>query len=104
MMGVPVVTLRWPTVPGRLSASILGTLGLEEWIAETPQQYVEIALKNAQNLPSLAALRMRLRQMLTASVIGDNVSYVARVEEEYRRLWLEWCDRQRISAAPAQVP
>ena len=48
MMGVPAVTLRWPTLVGRLSASILTTLGLSDWIAETPEQYVEIARQKAQ--------------------------------------------------------
>ena len=40
MMGVPVITLRWPTVVGRLSASIMTTLGLTDWIAETQEEYV----------------------------------------------------------------
>lgn len=57
MMGVPVVTLRWPTTAGRVSASILTALGLTGWVAETPEQYVEIAIQKAQDLPALAELR-----------------------------------------------
>jgi len=91
MMGVPAVTLRWPTLVGRLSASILTTLGLTDWIAQTPEQYVEIAWQKAQNLTTLADLRQRLRPLFSASVIGDGQAYVKAVEQEYRQLWQKWC-------------
>ena len=94
MMGVPVVTLRWPTLVGRLSASILTTLKLTDWIAETPEQYVEIAVNKARGLESLTELRQQLRALLTSSIIGDTKAYVAEVEREYRTLWREWCDLQ----------
>jgi predicted O-linked N-acetylglucosamine transferase (SPINDLY family) len=94
MMGVPVVTLRWPTLVGRLSASILTTLGLADWIAETPEQYVEIAIQKAQALPALAALRKELRGIFASSIIGDSHAYVKAVEQQYRQLWREWCARQ----------
>ena len=95
MMGVPVITLRWPTLVGRLSASILTTLGLTDWIAETAEQYVEIAVQKAQDLTALADLRQRLRPIFTSSIIGDADAYVRAVEQEYRTLWREWCERQK---------
>ncbi len=91
MMGVPVMTLRWPTIAGRLSASIMTTLGLTDWIAETPKEYVELAAKKATDLQSLATLRQQLRGIFTASVIGDQAAYARAVEQEYRQLWREWC-------------
>jgi len=93
LMGVPVVTLRWPTLSGRTSASILTTLGLPDWIAETPEQYVEIAVRKAQGIPALAELRSQLRPRFMSSVIGDADAYARVVEQEYRQLWREWCDR-----------
>lgn len=94
MMGVPVVTLRWGTLPGRVSASILTTLGLTDWIAESPQHYVEIARQKAHDLAPLAELRHQLRTRLMSSVIGDANTYARAVENEYRQLWREWCGRQ----------
>ncbi len=93
MMGVPVMTLRWPTIAGRLSASIMTTLGLTDWIAETPKEYVELAAKKATDLQSLATLRQQQRGIFTASVIGDQAAYARAVEQEYRQLWREWCAR-----------
>ncbi|MFA6310852.1 MAG: tetratricopeptide repeat protein [Sterolibacterium sp.] len=95
MMGVPVVTLRWPTVVGRLSASILTTLGLTDWIAETPDAYVSLARQKAEDLVALADLRQRLRPLFGASVIGDPAAYVVAVEQEYRTLWRRWCTRDQ---------
>jgi len=94
MMGVPLVTLRGTTLGARGSASFLSTLGLSDWIAETPQQYIEIAMQMAQDLPALAALRKALRGIFTSSIIGDSQAYVKAVEREYRQLWREWCARQ----------
>src|SRR5208337_1637236 len=91
MMGVPLITLRWPTVVGRLSASIMTTLGLTDWIAESPEQYVQIAIQKAGDLQSLAAIRQRLRGIFTSSILGDQIAYTRAVEKEYRQLWREWC-------------
>ncbi|MEI7455488.1 MAG: tetratricopeptide repeat protein [Nitrosomonadales bacterium] len=91
MMGVPVVTLCWPTLTGRISASIMTTLALPEWIAQTERQYIDIALDFAANLPRLSKLRQQLRRVLCASVIGNQDAYVAAVEQQYRALWREWC-------------
>ncbi len=91
MMGVPVVTLRWPTIAGRISASIMTQLGLTDWIAESVPQYVELAIQKATEVPSLAALRSALPGIWANSVIGDQARYVGCVEREYRLLWREWC-------------
>ena len=93
MMGVPVITLRWPTLTGRVSTSIMTALGLSDWVAESPQQYVDLAVQKAGDLQSLAALRQALRGIFASSVIGDQVAYVRAVEREYRELWQQWCDR-----------
>jgi predicted O-linked N-acetylglucosamine transferase (SPINDLY family) len=94
IMGVPQITLRWPTTAGRVSASIMTTLGLTDWITETQEEYVKLAIQKANDLHSLADLRQRLRSIFNASVIGDQVAYTRVVEKEYRLLWQEWCARR----------
>ena len=96
MMGVPLITLRWPTLTGRVSASIMTTLGLTDWIADTPEQYVDLAVRKAGDLQALAALRQALRGIFAASVIGDQLAYVRETEREYRKLWQEWCTRNPV--------
>ncbi len=95
MMGVPMVSLCWPTTSGRVSASILTALGLTDWIARTEQEYEQLAIKKAMDLQSLSALRCELRNIFNLSVIGDQLAYTRSVEREYRSLWREWCEKNR---------
>jgi len=94
VMGVPTITLRWPTIAGRISASIMTTLGQPDWIAENLEEYVGLAIQKAADLQSLAALRRGLRIIFAASVLGDQAAYARAVEREYRQLWQEWCARR----------
>ena len=97
-MGVPVVTLTWPTLVGRLSTSFLTTLGMTDWIAATPEEYVDIAVRKARDLPALDALRQSLRRKMGSSIIGDAKAYASIVEQEYRQLWREWCARAKSAS------
>ena len=99
MMGVPVVTLAWPTIVGRTSASALSAVGLMDWIAQTEDEYVAIAVAKAQDVEQLRHLRETLRTRLLQSVVGNPKIYVAAVENTYRRLWTRWCDAVQASSA-----
>lgn len=98
MMGVPVVTLKWPTIPGRISASVLSSLGLQDWIAASVEDYVRIAAEKAGDLAALVDLRMQLRGRIASSPLGDLKAYVHVVEQEYRVLWQRWCQGRQQKA------
>src|SRR6185436_6898849 len=74
-MGVPIVTLLGKTPPSRFTPSILGQLGMAEWVASNDEQYVRIALEAGRDLPRLAALRASLRERLRRSAYGNPESY-----------------------------
>jgi protein O-GlcNAc transferase len=90
-MGVPTVTLLGEHISGRVSASILTALGLADWIAERPEEYVALAQRHAADVATLAALRSALRARMAASAICDNVAYCRAVEAAYRTIWRRWC-------------
>ena len=56
-MGVPVVTWPGETFASRHALSYLSTIGLTETIAGSREEYVEIAVRLASDLPRLAAIR-----------------------------------------------
>jgi predicted O-linked N-acetylglucosamine transferase (SPINDLY family) len=91
LMGVPVVTLLGERMPGRLSASLLGSVGLSDLVAQTTEQYVEIATALAGNLDRLVQIRTTLRERLLSSPLGDRHRYARAVEDAYRTLWRRWC-------------
>ena len=90
-MGVPVITLAGRTAVGRGGVSILSNLGLPELIAQTPEQYVAIAVDGPAIRTRLAALRAGLRQRMQASPLMDGKQYAADVEAAFRRMWQTWC-------------
>ena len=92
MMGVPVVTYRWPSVVGRLSASILTTLGMQDWITDSEDEYVEMATAIGNGM-RLDVLRSELRGKMENSIICQP-GYERAVENEYRQLWQTWCSTQ----------
>jgi protein O-GlcNAc transferase len=90
-MGVPVVTLAGKAHAGRVGLSLLTQVGLTEWIAETPQQYLSIAAEMAKDVTSLAALRAGLRERMAGSSLCDEQSFTRKLEEAYRQMWRTWC-------------
>ncbi len=66
-MGVPVITFPGKTFASRYSLSHLSNIGLTETIARNLDEYVELALSLAGDLPRLAALRAGLRERVAAS-------------------------------------
>ncbi len=89
-MGVPMVTWRGTRRCGRLVASALAALGRTEWIAETHEQYVELAVQLAERRGELPTLRASLRDEMARSALCDAVGFTRRLEQAYRQMWLHW--------------
>ena len=90
-MGVPVVTLAGGRHCSRMVASVLASLGLDELIARTPEEYVKIAGDLAGNLRRLAELRSTLRERMQSSPLTDAPRFARNVERAYRGIWRAWC-------------
>jgi predicted O-linked N-acetylglucosamine transferase (SPINDLY family) len=91
-MGVPVITLRGKRHAGRMVSSVLTQLGLQDLIAETPEQYLEIAVKLANDLDHLATLRTGLRERMKNSPLCDCKGFTRSLEVAYRQMWRKWCE------------
>jgi len=90
-MGVPVITLVGKTVVARAGVSQLTNLGLNEFIAQTPEQYVQIAAELAGNLTRLSELRSSLRDRMKKSPLMDAPRFARNIEAAYREMWRRWC-------------
>jgi predicted O-linked N-acetylglucosamine transferase (SPINDLY family) len=87
-MGVPVVTLAGDRHASRVGVSLLHAAGVPEWIADSPERYVEIAAGLAHDPAGLAARRAGQRERVAASVLCDQATFAARFEDALRRAWL----------------
>ena len=99
--GVPVVTLAGDTPVARAGLSLLTNLGLPELVAETPDQFVSIAVALAGDLPRLAELRATLRDRLRAAPLSDAPRFARVVEAAYREIWRRWCHHRAETSAVA---
>jgi protein O-GlcNAc transferase len=91
-MGVAVVTLRGERHAGRVGASLLSQIGLTDLIANSVEEYVEIALSLAGNPGRLDDLRRSLRPRLLASPLCDGHAFARKIEAAYRNMWQQWCE------------
>jgi glycosyltransferase involved in cell wall biosynthesis len=85
-MGVPVVTLKGDRFGSRYGASLVTAGGCPEFVAESPEEYVEIAARLAGDLPRLRQLRQNLRQMSIDHGLGDSTLFARRLENAYREM------------------
>lgn len=92
-MGTPVVALCGQTHAGRVGASILRTVGLPELIADSPEQFVQIAAELAKDRERLENLQQRLAQHTRSSPLCDGPGMASRFERVVRMMWQEWCGR-----------
>jgi protein O-GlcNAc transferase len=91
-MGVPVVTLRGDRHAGRVGASLLTQIGLRDFIANSVEEYVEIALALACNPRRLEELRRALRPRMAASLLCDGRAFARKIEGAFRTMWQHWCN------------
>lgn len=82
-MGVPVITLRGSHYVSRMSTAVLAGAQLDDWIADSVDDYLFKAKKAAQQLAFLRQNRHQLRQQLQHSPLGDPVGLMKALEEAF---------------------
>ena len=90
-MGVPVVTCPGETFAGRHSLSHLSNVGLTETVAADHRDYVERAVRIAQDLPHLAGLRAGLRDRMARSPLCDGERFAGHFMTLLRDVWRKQC-------------
>lgn len=86
-MGVPTVTLAGGTLLSRQGASLLTATGLPDWIADSPADYVDKAVRFARDGTALAQLRQRLRPMAQASPLFDRAAFASNFGAAMQDIW-----------------
>ncbi len=86
-MGVPTLTLAGDTLIARQGASMLHAAGLENWVVNSAEQYVQHALHLAKDTQQLAKLRAHLRQQVQKSALMDGRRFAQQMEIALRNMW-----------------
>jgi len=94
-MGVPVLTLTGDRFLSRQGVGLLMNVGLPQWVAVSPDDYVARAALHAKDLNRLAELRAGLRKQALESPIFDTRRFAHHFEIALREMWRRWCHQQR---------
>jgi protein O-GlcNAc transferase len=89
-MGVPVVTLRQGHHRGRVGTSLLSRAGLDECVADSPEDYIAIAAGLAEEYSRRADYRENLRNNMAPLCDAD--VFARDMEAAYRSMWVDWCE------------
>lgn len=86
-MGVPLVAMSGDGPAGGVSTGTLGSLFLHDLVAQSDEDYVEIALRLAESRDRLRELRATLRDTFRQSVNRWESAFVLELERAYRVWW-----------------
>ncbi|MCC6471436.1 MAG: tetratricopeptide repeat protein [Alphaproteobacteria bacterium] len=85
--GLPVVALKGRHFASRVSASLLGAIGLAELVADDAQGYERLAVALAQDSTRLATLRATLAANRRTAPLFDTPLFARSLERAYRTMW-----------------
>jgi protein O-GlcNAc transferase len=89
-MGVPVVTLVGERAVSRAGFCQSSNLGLQELLAFSADEFVDVAVKLANDWQSLGALRASLRSRMEQSPLMNGARFASNMESAYRLMWTRW--------------
>jgi predicted O-linked N-acetylglucosamine transferase (SPINDLY family) len=88
--GLPLLTCRSTTFPGRVAASLLSAAGLPELITENLADYERLALQLAGDAAMLTGLKQKLADNRLSCPLFDTDLFRKHLESAYATMWQAW--------------
>lgn len=85
--GLPLLTLRGTTFPGRVAESLLHAVGLPELVAPSLADYEALAIALANDPVRLRALRERLAANRVSAPLFDTARFTRQLDAAYAGMW-----------------
>jgi len=98
-MGVPLLTQIGSTFAGRVAASLLATLGLDELVVGSTQQYEDLAVALAATPERFSVIKGRLRDAVERSPLYDSALFTRQLERLYEAMH----ERCRLGLPPEHI-
>ena len=102
-MSVPVVSLSGERYMSRIGTSLISNVGHPEWVTDSPERYLEIAIDLASDVSRLNEIRLKLREEVEHSPVMDEVGFARRMEKAYRQVWTQWCETKSQASGNPQA-
>jgi protein O-GlcNAc transferase len=85
--GLPLLTCKGDSFAGRVGASLLGAVGLEELVTQSLDEYEALALALANDPARLKALREKLGRNIANAPLFDLDRFRCKLEAAYFAMW-----------------
>lgn len=92
-MGVPLVAVEGDWMGGRMSSTILRSLGKAEWVAQGEDEYVDIVARLARDVAGRTSLRRTQRALMAASPLCDADAMARTLEDAFEQMFDRWQER-----------
>lgn len=96
-MGVPTVTLEGSSHRSRVSASILNALGLNKFITNTEEDYINRIEELSADITGLSQVRQNLRSLLENSLLMNEKHFIGQLEGFYKEAFEAYPEKIRVS-------
>jgi glycosyltransferase involved in cell wall biosynthesis len=83
-MSTPMITLAGSTYVSRVGVSLLTNLGLEKYIANTTEEYIDKTVKLARNTSELKLLHQSIRLKMINSELFDSRKFTINIENGFK--------------------
>lgn len=94
-MGVPVIVKEGQNFVSRMGASFMRSANMPQWVAQSDEAYVDIAIRMASDRPALLQLKAGMRQHLQSLPAWNIDTYVADMQSALRLMWVDFCDNTK---------
>jgi predicted O-linked N-acetylglucosamine transferase (SPINDLY family) len=88
--GVPLLTCRGATFPGRVAASLLNAVQMPELITDRLEDYERSAMDLATDPNRMRVLREKLARNRILAPLFDTQRFCRHIESAYRTMWQKW--------------
>ena len=91
-MNSPIITMAGTNYVSRVGVSLLSNMGLEKYIATTPEEYVTKVVELARNEKELKELHQTLRIRMKNCDLANSISFTKHIEEAYEDMIKKYCE------------
>ena len=101
--GVPLVTAKGTTFPGRVAASVLLAAGLPELVTENAADFEDLAIRLANDPAALKLLREALARNKKSCALFDTDRFRRNIEAAYQEMWDAWLAGEKPKSFAVKV-
>jgi protein O-GlcNAc transferase len=85
-MGVPLVALRGDRMASRMSSSLVKGLGHHKWVANSPEEAVNIVGDLGKSVSNLRENKKYLQEETLASILWDGIDLCKELEKAFAKM------------------